>query len=101
IALLRLSNGHLIVCFNDSPAARNQLRLAESSDGGRSWQTVAELEAGHSGLNYAYPTLIQDGDSVVAVYSITRRGSLHSGYSQPPEASGIRVAVVRLASLIS
>mmetsp|Transcript_69500 Transcript_69500/g.220001 ORF Transcript_69500/g.220001 Transcript_69500/m.220001 type:complete len:116 (-) Transcript_69500:406-753(-) len=47
-----------------------------SIDGGHNWVKLARLEAGHEGLNYQYPTIAQNGNQLLVVYSITRTGTV-------------------------
>lgn len=63
---LRLTDGRMVLVFNDSTVGRNNLRLAVSSDEGRSWTRVATL-AEESGAGVSYPYAIQARDGQVHV----------------------------------
>lgn len=68
--VVRLSDGALLCAFNDvSPGKRENLRLALSRDGGRTWQTIATL-AEEPGCEFSYPYLLRDGAGTIRmVYS--------------------------------
>lgn len=70
VCALRLPDGRLICAFNDSTSRkRENLRLALSSDGGKSWRTFATL-AEEKGENFAYPYMVLGRDGRVRmVYS--------------------------------
>lgn len=66
---LLLSNGRILIAFNDSKNNRDNLGLAVSSDGGLSWIRIAILE--HTpGAKYSYPYMI-----------FTRNGKIHLVYT--------------------
>ncbi len=48
----------LLLLFNDSPQTRSPLSLAQSTDGGLSWQVIAQLETDPVG-RFHYPAIIQ------------------------------------------
>jgi predicted neuraminidase len=64
ISALRLTNGQLLLAFNDSRTGRENLRLAVSVDEGRTWTRVATLAA-EAGTSFSYPFMIQVGDGHV------------------------------------
>ena len=64
ISGLRLSDGQLLVAYNDSPAKRENLSLAVSSDEGGSWKKITELEF-ESGKSFSYPYLTRSSDGVI------------------------------------
>jgi len=65
VCALRLPDGRLICAFNDSTSRkRENLRLAISEDGGKSWFTFATL-AEVRGENFAYPYMILGRDGRV------------------------------------
>lgn len=70
VCAVRLPDGDLLCAFNDlSPGKRENLRLAVSRDGGRSWQRIATLEE-QAGQEFSYPYMIVGGDGRVRmVYS--------------------------------
>jgi predicted neuraminidase len=74
---IRLTDGRLLLAFNDSTNHRENLRLAMSSDEGKSWQRVATL-AEETGAEFSYPSLLQARDGQVhVVYTWKRRGIKH------------------------
>lgn len=44
VDVLPMSDGRLLIAFNDSPSGRSVLRLAASSDRGATWERLATLE---------------------------------------------------------
>ncbi|MEK7404042.1 MAG: exo-alpha-sialidase [Acidobacteriota bacterium] len=74
IAMTRLSNGHLVLVFNDSETARTPLSMALSLDGGQSWEQPLVLEANPG--EYSYPSVIQDSDGRIHVTYTFRRYSI-------------------------
>lgn len=58
LAALRLNDGRLLLAFNDSPTGRENLRLAMSTDEGRTWTRVVTLPE-EPGSHYSYPFLMQ------------------------------------------
>ena len=58
VHLMTLSNGYLVVAYNNSPSQRSPLNIALSRDQGRSWRMVGELET-DAALQFAYPTMDQ------------------------------------------
>jgi predicted neuraminidase len=72
IGSVRLSDGLLLLAFNDSEADRRNLSLAVSWDFGGSWRTVYSFE-GHPGEpsapieEYSYPWILQDHSGNVHV----------------------------------
>lgn len=75
-ALLRLTNGHLALAYNDSNLARHPLSLTLSGDEGRTWLRPRVLVDGDG--EYAYPSLIQSPDGLIhIVYSHNRERIMH------------------------
>ncbi len=66
---LRLTDGRVLLIFNDSTSARDNLRLAVSADEGKTWRRVATLDqVSERGVDY--PFVIQARDGLVhIVYS--------------------------------
>lgn len=78
---LRLTDGRLLLAFNDSTKSRDNLRLAISSDNGASWTRIATV-AEESGGEFSYPFLLQSADGRVhLVYTWMRRGIKHLAFS--------------------
>ena len=74
---LRLSDGRLLLAFNDTTAGRENLRLALSSDEGVTWHRTRTLAA-EPGAEFSYPFLLQTSDGLVHVtYTWKRRNIRH------------------------
>ena len=77
LSALRLSDGRLVLAFNDSAIARENLRLAVSVDEGRTWTRIATL-AEEAGAEFSYPFLIQTRDGAIhLVYTWKRKAIKH------------------------
>jgi predicted neuraminidase len=63
---LRMTDGRLLLAFNDSTIGRENLRLAVSIDEGRTWMRVATLDE-EAGSIFSYPFLLQGRDGCVHV----------------------------------
>lgn len=61
ISGLQLSDGNLLVAYNDSPRDRSDLSLAISRDLGKSWSKVVSLQR-EEGSSFSYPYLFRSGD---------------------------------------
>jgi predicted neuraminidase len=74
---IRLADGRLLLAFNDSQHGRENLRLAVSTDEGRTWTRTATI-AEEAGAEFSYPFLMQasDGD-VHLVYTWKRTAIRH------------------------
>ena len=71
---IRLSDGRLLLAFNDTDSDRDNLRLAISADGGVTWKRVATLVA-ETGEEFSYPTVLQTSDGLIHVtYTWKRKG---------------------------
>jgi hypothetical protein len=71
---------------------RKRLRVALSCDDGDTWATIAEVEAGHPKYYFHYPTLVQDGDRLLVIYS-----TMLAGRFQTTEiGGGIKIAEIML-----
>ena len=81
LASVRLSDGRVLLAFNDSPAGRSNLRLAVSDDDGRTWKRLATL-AEEPGAEFSYPFLLQTRDGRVhLVYTWKRKGIKHVAFN--------------------
>jgi predicted neuraminidase len=77
IAAIRLSDGRLLLAFNDSTTNRDNLRLAVSEDSGATWGRAATV-ASEAGAEFSYPFLLQTGDGLVhLVYTWKRQAIQH------------------------
>ncbi|UCH35639.1 MAG: exo-alpha-sialidase [Armatimonadota bacterium] len=75
--MVRLSNGHLVLAFNNVTDNRNVLTLAVSVDDGRTWAHKRDLENEPYG-EFSYPAIIQARDGTIHVtYTYNRRNIKH------------------------
>jgi len=71
IALTKLSNGNIVLIFNNSSKDRTPLCLARSTDGGVTWEEPLELESNPG--KYSYPCIIQTSDGKIHMTYTYRR----------------------------
>ena len=71
IAMTRLTNGHLLLVFNDSATARTPLSIARSLDEGRTWEPPLALESTPG--EYSYPCVTQSSDGRIHITYTFRR----------------------------
>lgn len=64
ISGFKLTDGRLIVAFNNSAKDRSNLALAFSDDQGKSWKELATLES-QSGSTFSYPYLMRSSDGLI------------------------------------
>jgi predicted neuraminidase len=74
IDLIRLRSGKLLLAFNNTDYARTPLSLAVSSDAGRTWDVVRDVETGPG--EYSYPSLCQAADGAIHLTYTYRRESI-------------------------
>jgi predicted neuraminidase/peroxiredoxin len=74
ITMTKLTNGHLILVFNDTDTARTPLSVARSLDEGLTWETPMVLETNPG--EYSYPCVIQATDCRIHVSYTFRRYSI-------------------------
>ena len=74
VALLRLTDGTLLMACNPLESGRHILQLFHSRDGGTSWAPGAVIERGDGGDEFSYPSLLQDATGMVHL-SYTRNRS--------------------------
>ncbi len=75
IDLTRLQDGRLVLVFNRDGknwGARRPLTLAVSSDNGKTWPTLLDIETGMEGEEFSYPSIISFGDTVAVTYTWKR-----------------------------
>ncbi len=60
ITMTRLTNGHLVLVYNDSQTSRTPLSITRSIDEGRTWEKPLRLESNPG--EYSYPSIIQSTD---------------------------------------
>ncbi len=72
LTALRLRDGRCLLIFNDSLKERDNLRLAVSSDEGRTWTRIATLDQ-EPGAGVSYPYAIQTKDGQIHVVYTWKR----------------------------
>lgn len=80
--VIRLSDGRLLLAFNDSAHTRFELKLAISADDGATWQRKATLARDASLYGVSYPFLLQtrDGD-IHVVYTVNKQAIWHAVFN--------------------
>ncbi len=90
VAALRTTKGEVLIAFNDSEVDRSSLKLAVSRDGGRSFETILNVEppgGSASSRELAYPWLLESSEGALhLLYSWNRSRIVHVRYR--PGASG-------------
>ena len=77
VAALLLSNGDMLMTFNDSANDASILKLGLSSDQGRTWQRIYTLESGAGDARY--PTLMRLPTGEIALtYSVNSKRGIHA-----------------------
>ena len=76
VASLRISNGWLLLAFNDSEASRDTLRLALSKDEGRTWRRIATIAQEPQG-DFSYPYFLQTHDGMIHLLYTWKRHHIH------------------------
>jgi predicted neuraminidase len=83
IAALRLADGAFVLVHNDqlpSPAtARQWLRLSTSIDG-VNWTAAHDVQRGHPGEEFSYPSVQRIGRKLHVTYTAQRRAIAHQVY---------------------
>ena len=81
LTALRLTDGRVMLAFNDSAAGRGNLSLAVSDDEGRTWRRLATL-AEEAGAEFSYPFLLQARDGKIhLVYTWKRKAIKHVAFN--------------------
>jgi predicted neuraminidase len=89
---LRLTDGRIVLIFNDSKTARNNLRLAVSEDEGQTWTRCATLaEEDTTGVAYPYALQTRDGQ-IHVVYTWRMGGIKHVVFNESWLSARQRVA---------
>lgn len=82
VSALKLSDGRLLMAFNDSRDGRGNLKLAVSGDQGLSWRRVATLED-QPGERFAYPYLFRARDGKIhLVYTWRMKRIKHVAFNE-------------------
>jgi predicted neuraminidase len=66
IDAVSLHDGTALLAFNDTPAGRSPLSVARSTDQGKNWTKILELE-NETGQEFSYPSIIEDSNGFVQV----------------------------------
>ena len=88
VAGLRLSNGDILLAFNNSVDHRDDMSIAGSDDNGTTWQVLDSFEeekvgAGGARHKYSYPCLIQTRDGMIHLFYTWRRTKIkHVQFNQ-------------------
>lgn len=69
---LRLTDGRILMAFNDTPSGRENLRLAISDDQGGTWRRIATLD-NEPGEEFSYPYLISTKNGWIHLLYTWRR----------------------------
>ena len=82
LSALALSEGRILLAFNDSKRNRDILSLAVSSDGGANWLRIGEIE-NNPGHEFSYPYLIRTQDGRIhLVYTWRRKRIKHVVFNE-------------------
>jgi predicted neuraminidase len=76
IDVTKLEDNTLVLIFNpddENWGSRSPISLAVSTDNGRSWDPVIELERGNDEDEFSYPSVIAFGDTVALTYTWKRQ----------------------------
>ncbi|MCS7022070.1 MAG: exo-alpha-sialidase [Gemmataceae bacterium] len=71
IDVVRLKNGDLILIYNPTTTARTPLSLARSSDDGKTWKKIVDLETEPG--EYSYPAMIVSAAGLLEITYTWRR----------------------------
>jgi predicted neuraminidase len=74
ISMRRLSNGHVLLAFNNNENSRTPLHVAMSLDEGRTWGQPLELESLPG--EYSYPSVYQTADGKIHIIYTFRRQTI-------------------------
>ena len=84
IDALRLSDGSLLMAFNNAKDGRNDLSLAHSRDEGRTWRVVRSVEhASDPKAEFSYPRLLRAEDGTYhLLYTVDKKLIRHARFNQ-------------------
>lgn len=81
IDMVRLTDGHLVLLYNNSPHDRTPLNVAVSEDGGKTWPYTRKLEKTYG--EFSYPAVIQTSDGLIhVVYTYKRKSIKHAAFNE-------------------
>jgi predicted neuraminidase len=84
---IRLTDGRLLLAFNDSKIGRENLRLAVSRDQGQTWTRIATV-AEEPGADFSYPFLMQGSNGDVHLVYTWKRASIRHVVFNPASIDG-------------
>lgn len=76
VASIRLSNGSLLLAFNDSTNSRDTLKLAISPDQGNTWSSIATIITEPHG-DFCYPYFFRSSDGLLHLLYSWQRSHIH------------------------
>lgn len=76
VASLRLSNGWLLLAFNNSTIGRDTLCLALSQNEGKTWSSIATIAKEAHG-DFSYPYFFQSRDGIIHLLYSWKRCHIH------------------------
>ncbi|HTM53310.1 MAG TPA: sialidase family protein [Pirellulales bacterium] len=76
IDFLKLTNGHLLLVYNNSPLERTPLTVAISTDEDKSWPVRRDIATGNHDYGYPYAIQARDG-KVHIVYTSDKRSTIN------------------------
>lgn len=74
IELIKLRDGTLLLIFNNSSTTRTPLSVALSTDEGRTWDIICDIETDDG--EFSYPAAIQSSDGTVHIVFTYRRETI-------------------------
>lgn len=74
ISMRRLTNGHVLLVFNNQDNSRTPLHIVRSTDEGRTWGKPMILETNEG--EYSYPSILQTSDGKIHIIYTFRRYSI-------------------------
>jgi len=81
IAMTKLSNGNLVLVYNDSKTRRSPLTVAMSEDDGTTWPWKRNIET--EPFEFSYPCVIQTRDNLIHVtYTWKRTNIKHAAFNE-------------------
>lgn len=81
ISLVRLSNGNLVLIYNNSKTSRSPLTAAMSADDGKTWPWKRDIET--EPFEFSYPCVIQSSNGLIHVsYTYKRTNIKHAVFNE-------------------
>lgn len=86
IDMVKLSDGRVVLAFNDSWRGRNPLTLALSEDEGETWAYKRDVATGEG--SFAYPAVVQDREGLLHLTYTNNRRHIDHVVVEPEWISG-------------